>query len=91
MNKADYVLSQGQTRPHGCHWPGCDRQVPPARWGCKTHWFRLPKELRDKIWKAYQPGQEITGKPSEAYLDAAREVQAWIAEHGSPNQTKLPL
>lgn len=22
--KADYVRSQGQTRDHHCHWPGCD-------------------------------------------------------------------
>jgi len=31
--KADYVRSQGQTRNHHCHWPGCDKQVPPAMWG----------------------------------------------------------
>jgi len=38
--KADYVRSQGQTRNHHCHWPGCDKQVPPAMWGCKGHWYR---------------------------------------------------
>jgi len=24
--------------------------VPPKMWGCKKHWFKLPKSLRDKIW-----------------------------------------
>lgn len=81
ITKADYVLSQPQTRPHHCHWPGCERQVPPAMWGCKLHWFKLPKHLRDKIWKTFRPGQEKDWTPSAAYLEAAKEVQAWIAAH----------
>ncbi|MFZ3008552.1 MAG: hypothetical protein WA047_20505 [Phenylobacterium sp.] len=79
MSKADYVRSQGQTRNHTCHWTGCAEQVPPAMWGCKRHWFRLPKAIRDKIWKAYRPGQERDQRPSRVYLEAAREAEAWIA------------
>lgn len=82
MSKADYVRSQGQTRNHHCHWPGCTRQVPPAMWGCRPHWFKLPEALRTRIWRAYQPGQEIAGTPSRAYIEAAREVHAWIHAHG---------
>ena len=77
--KADYVRSQGQTRLHGCHWPGCAKQVPPAMWGCSTHWFKLPTGLRAKVWRAYVPGQETTMTPSSAYLLVAHEVQEWIA------------
>ncbi len=68
-----------QTRDHECHWPDCTEQVKPAVWGCRKHWFMLPKELRDEIWRAYRPGQEGDQRPSRAYLDAARKVQAWIA------------
>jgi len=90
MSKAAYVLSQGQTRSHHCHWPGCDKQVPPAVWGCKAHWFRLPQELRTQIWDAYTPGQEVTGTPSPAYIAAARAVQAWIAlQPAEPKQEGL--
>lgn len=78
--KADYVRSQGQTRRHTCHWPGCKAQVPPAMWGCGKHWRMLPKYLRDKIWNAYRPGQEVDMTPSDEYLDAADEVQRWIEE-----------
>lgn len=67
---------------HTCHWPGCTTAVPPRLWGCKPHWYRLPKALRDRIWATYRPGQENTKDPSEAYLDAADEVQRWIREHG---------
>lgn len=80
--KVRYVKSQGQTRSHHCHWPGCDKQVPPAMWGCKAHWLRLPKALRDRVWATYRPGQERDMTPSREYLDIADEVQRWIREHG---------
>ena len=78
QGKADYVRSQGQTRSHHCHWPDCDEQVPPAMWGCRKHWFKLPMRLRNKIWAAYQPGQEVNMTPSREYVAVAREVQDWI-------------
>ena len=81
-DKARYVRSQGQTRAHACHWPGCDRQVPPAMWGCRLHWFRLPKALRDRIWDAYVPGQEKRMDPSAEYLAVANEVREWIKTQG---------
>jgi hypothetical protein len=76
--KAAYVRSQGQTRDHHCHWPGCEKPVPPAMWGCRGHWFALPAKLRAKVWATFRPGQEVNGTPSEAYMKVANEVQAWI-------------
>lgn len=70
----------GEARGHGCHWPGCEKQVPPAMWGCTPHWFALPKALRDRIWAAYRRGQEDTKTPSREYVVAAQAVQAWIRE-----------
>lgn len=87
-DKVAHVRRAGQTRNHECHWPGCTKQVPPAMWGCKAHWFKLPQALRNKIWAAYRPGQETDQRPSHAYLEAAREVQAWIAANHPPG---LPL
>lgn len=80
--KTDYVKRQPQTRRHGCHWPCCDKQVPPAMWGCKLHWFKLPKRLRDRIWATYEIGQEVDMTPSDEYLAVAREVQDWIQASG---------
>ena len=77
--KKAYVARQGQTREHGCHWPGCTTQVPPAMWGCKKHWFMLPQNLRHKIWITYQPGQEVDMTPSREYLAVTDEVEEWIA------------
>jgi hypothetical protein len=81
-DKVAHVKRAGQTRDHACHWPTCTRQVPPAMWGCREHWYMLPPGIRDAIWRAYAPGQEQTGRPSTAYVDAARAAQQWIEEVG---------
>ena len=80
-SKVAHVKRAGQTRWHQCHWIGCKRQVPPAMWGCREHWFKLPKHVRDAIWAAYRIGQEESGEVSEAYLHAARAAEDWIKEH----------
>lgn len=83
-NKAAYVRSEATKGAgnHHCHWTGCTKKVPPAMWGCKTHWFKLPARLRARVWTTYRPGQEVTKDPSAEYLTVAREVQDWIAQTG---------
>ena len=63
---------------HTCHWFGCNKRCPPIMWGCKQHWFSLPKFLRDAIWREYKPGQEITKTPSLEYILVAKLVDAWV-------------
>lgn len=77
--KKAYVRRAKQTRNHHCHWPGCDAQVAPAKWGCMKHWMRLPKRLRDEIWATFRPGQETNWTPSRGYVKVAKEVQLWIS------------
>ncbi len=86
--KVRYVKKAKQTRFHHCHWPGCDQQVPPALWGCRKHWFMLPKTIRDQIWLTYRIGQEINGNPSDRYLAAAQQAQEWIKENCSRSRGK---
>lgn len=81
--KVQHVLRARQTRLHACHWPGCEKQVPPAKWGCREHWYALPIALRRAIWRAYRPGQENDRHPSGEYLRVARMAQDWIREHGA--------
>ncbi len=64
-----------------CHWPGCERQVPPHSWACAEHWAVLPKRLRDRVARAYRPGQEIDKQPSREYIRTAQEVHHWMVEH----------
>lgn len=90
--KAEHVREQLRTDRRGnhhCHWPGCDKAVPAAAWGCRTHWFKLPQRLRNAIWRAYRPGQEESKMPSRDYVEVAREVQAWIAANHPPETGNL--
>lgn len=66
---------------HRCHWPGCNVEVAPKYWGCYRHWFKLPKRIRDRIWAAYVPGQEVRKDPSDAYLAAATQAHIWSLLH----------
>ena len=76
------AIRSGETGGHHCHWPGCKAKCAPAAWGCRAHWYSLPKRLRDKVWATYRPGQEVSKDPSDAYLAVADEVQQWIRENG---------
>ena len=58
--------------PHKCHATGCTVQVPPRMLMCKRHWKMVPFPVQTEVWKYYQPGQEVTKDPSEAYLNAMR-------------------
>jgi len=74
------AIREGQHDGHTCHWPGCEAKVPPAAWGCRRHWYKLPIGIRNKIWAAYRTGQEDSKTPSARYIAATREAQDWIRE-----------
>lgn len=69
---------------HRCHATGCTVAVPPKMFMCRSHWYRLPKPLRDAIWAEYVPGQETRKDPTRAYLAAARECIRYLAETAAP-------
>lgn len=82
--KVGYVKSAPNAGGHHCHWPGCDKSVSPAKWGCTEHWYRLPQALRNRVWATFRPGQEISKTPSAGYVAVAREVQDWIQRNYAP-------
>lgn len=75
---------------HHCHWPGCQRPVPPKLWGCSPHWFALPKDIRDRIWMTYVPGQEVSKTPSAAYLAVAREAEKFARSYAPSKRASPP-
>lgn len=79
-DKAAHVRQAADPGGHTCHWPGCNKRVKPALWGCPKHWYTLPARLRALIWRTYRAGQEDDKRPSGEYLDAAHQVQEWISE-----------
>lgn len=64
---------------HPCRWPGCTKHVPYGIWGCQTHWFKLPQDIRTAIFNAI-------GAPERAA--AAKAAADWLAAN-HPVQEKL--
>lgn len=64
-----------------CRHPTCTRVVPAQMWGCRDHWFALPRYIRDAISAAYRRGQEFS-EPSLAYRQADQAAQDWIRQQG---------
>lgn len=75
--------------PHFCHATDCNVRVPPSMFMCKTHWYELPKTMRDELLAAYVPGQETRKDPSPEYLDVAMRCVELVAfyenQDGCPN------
>lgn len=91
MNKFDHMRRSTIDRHHPkfCAWSGCKAQIPTAHYACEAHWRQIPKSLRDRIWAAYQIGQEAdVALVSEEYVEAHRAVQRWIE---SLTQAQAPL
>lgn len=75
---------------HHCHATGCKRSVPPEMFTCRSHWFSLPKHMRNAIWAAYRDGQCDDMNPSRAYCLAAKEAVVYLARRdGVEPETRL--
>lgn len=73
-----------------CHATKCNVRVPPEMWGCRKHWFMVPKVIRDRIWVTYRHGQCDDMRPSKAYCMAARDAVIAVAEkEGIEPDTRL--
>ena len=65
---------------HHCHAIGCVVRIRSTFLMCAFHWFKVPRRLRDAVWAAYRPGQEVTLDPSPEWVKAAEEARQWVAE-----------
>jgi len=63
---------------HTCPAPECSRQVPAHQLACRTDWYRLPKDLRDRVWAAYYG----PGPGSDEHNDVVREAVEWYHANG---------
>lgn len=50
---------------HECPAPGCAARVSNEMFACRRDWYRLPRSLRDAIWRTYNAGG---GAPHEAAM-----------------------
>lgn len=82
--------ASGHEGPHAavpcCPVPDCDLPRKQNQMMCRTHWFRVPKELRDRIWKSVRAvhSHEYQEARNEAIMAAAN----WIPAKDRPRVAK---
>lgn len=58
-----------------CPIPLCGDQIDPSRLMCRTHWYMVPKELRDRVWATWRSGQgAFSGEHQAAVRTAIASV-----------------
>jgi hypothetical protein len=62
---------------HRCPGPGCMQAVSRSKLACPTHWFQVPKTLRDAVYAAYRgpgPGSPEHMDAIAAAIESMQEV-----------------
>lgn len=62
------------TDTHPCP-ADCGQEVPHHRYACRADWYRLPREIRDRIWAAHR------GQLAGEHSDAMAAARVWYAQH----------
>lgn len=57
-----------------CRIAGCEAVHARTMFCCRSHWYALPKHLRDAIWSAYREH----GVMSNEYMQAAENAEAFL-------------
>lgn len=67
---------------HHCHYGHhCKVETPPRLLFCKYHWSLVPKDIQDKIWKAYKTNKtEMERCHSVEYMEACADAQDSVAK-----------
>lgn len=76
-------------RRYACRVHGCDGTRKVSELCCKPHWFQLPKEVRDEIWRLFRqdPGSAAHVR---ACAEAVRSLRP-LPPPPPPAQGALPL
>ncbi len=53
---------------HNCPYPGCKRQVSDDQLSCGPHWFKLPQDIRNAVWRGWKHPEK------EGHAEALQEA-----------------
>lgn len=64
---------------HRCPADGCEVYVPDSVLACKTHWFRLPRDIRSRVNRWYELGQTAVTMSDNYRAALTDAVDFWRA------------
>lgn len=59
-----------------CRIEGCENQHQRSMFCCQTHWYLLPKPMRDEIWRTVSNPGVMTNE----FLQAAENAEAFLED-----------
>ncbi len=48
-----------------CPVPGCGVQIDQTRLMCRRDWYRVPKRLRDQVWRTWRSGKGVNSREQQ--------------------------
>ena len=48
-----------------CPISGCYEEIDPSRLMCRTHWYLVPKQSRDRVWATWRSGEGVSSRDHE--------------------------
>lgn len=64
-----------------CPIPRCSEPIDLSRLMCRSHWYMVPKEMRDQVWATWRSGQGAYEREhQDAVHRAVLAVQAAAGE-----------
>jgi hypothetical protein len=75
-----------------CPVPGCEEQIDRTRLMCRHDWYRVPKRLRDRVWRTWRSGREAGSRQHrEAVLKAIAVARVARLPRGKRPLARLRL
>lgn len=63
-----------------CPIEGCDAGRASGQLMCRAHWYKVPKELRDKVWRTARRMWDAEPKGAEEWREASDAAVAAVEE-----------
>jgi hypothetical protein len=75
-----------------CPVPGCEEEIDRTRLMCRYDWYRVPKRIRDRVWRTWRSGREA-GSPQhqQAVLRAIAAARIARLPRGKRELARLRL
>lgn len=63
---------------HGCPIKGCPADIPSRLLMCRDHWYLVPRELRDEVWRTHREHGVLSAEYSAARDAAIAAVETQL-------------
>lgn len=68
------------TATHRCAADDCDEQISHDHLMCRIHWYRVPQDIRNEVWRTFRR----IHRDQASYIEARNEAIASLRPDAAP-------